>query len=299
MRNLRLIYMGRRGYYHLFSDGFRTDVLFEDTKAFVAAMNIVALCYLKCQVRILAFVLMDNHVHFILYGTERECMMFRDKFVHRYGMWFSNTYLGRRCSRLDFDIKLIDNERYLLNSIAYVIRNGIAAGYAYCADDYLWSSGGLYFRLPQRMEALLSSWKSVSDIPSTEYRRRFNTRDRFPSDWRVTPEGFIWPGNYVDYRLVESLFKSSNAFTFFMGQLKEREINESLSINEQVSLPDLELREKAVSMSHKLYGVTNLRTLDVRQRIALGKELRREYRCSMKQIARMIHLDPKYLKELL
>lgn len=52
-------------------------------------------------------------------------------------------------------------------------------------------------------------------------------------------------------------------------------------------------------MSHKLYGVTNLRNLDVRQRIALGKELRREYRSSVKQIARIIHLDPKYLKELL
>lgn len=84
-----------------------------------------------------------------------------------------------------------------------------------------------------------------------------------------------------------------------MGQLKEREINESLNINDQVSLPDLELREKAVAMSHKLYGVTNLRNLDVRQRIALGKELRREYRSSVKQIARIIHLDPKYLKELL
>jgi REP element-mobilizing transposase RayT len=68
--------MGRRGYYHLFSDGFRTDVLFEDVKAFVAGMNIVALCYLKCEARILAFVLMDNHVHFILYGEEQECILF-------------------------------------------------------------------------------------------------------------------------------------------------------------------------------------------------------------------------------
>ena len=291
--------MGRRGYYHLFSDGFRTDVLFEDVKAFVAGMNIVALCYLKCEARILAFVLMDNHVHFILYGEEQECILFRDKFIHRYGIWFSNAYPGRRCEMLDFDIKLIDGERYLLNSITYVLRNGIAAGYAYSADDYLWSSGGIYFRLPQRMEALVSSWKTISEIPSTECRRMFNTRDKFPADWRVTPEGFIWPGNYLDYRLVESLFKSSNAFTFFMGQLKEREINESLGINDRVYLPDLELREKAVNKSYKLYSETNLRNLDVRQRIAIGKELRREYRCSVKQIARIIHLDPKYLKELL
>ena len=262
-------------------------------------MNIVALCYLKCEARILAFVLMDNHVHFILYGEEQECILFRDKFIHRYRIWFSNAYPGRRCEMLDFDIKLIDGERYLLNSITYVLRNGIAAGYAYSADDYLWSSGGIYFRLPQRMEALVSSWKTISEIPSTEYRRMFNTRDKFPADWRDTPEGFIWPGNYLDYRLVESLFKSSNAFTFFMGQLKEREINESLGINDRVSLPDLELREKAVNKSYKLYSETNLRNLDVRQRIAIGKELRREYRCSVKQIARIIHLDPKYLKELL
>ena len=262
-------------------------------------MNIVALCYLKCEARILAFVLMDNHVHFILYGEEQECILFRDKFIHRYGIWFSNAYPGRRCEMLDFDIKLIDGERYLLNSITYVLRNGIAAGYAYSADDYLWSSGGIYFRLPQRMEALVSSWKTISEIPSTECRRMFNTRDKFPADWRVTPEGFIWPGNYLDYRLVESLFKSSNAFTFFMGQLKEREINESLGINDRVYLPDLELREKAVNKSYKLYSETNLRNLDVRQRIAIGKELRREYRCSVKQIARIIHLDPKYLKELL
>ena len=62
--------MGRRGYYHLFSDGFRTDVLFEDIKAFVAAMNIVALCYLKCEARILAFVLID--IMCILSSMERS-----------------------------------------------------------------------------------------------------------------------------------------------------------------------------------------------------------------------------------
>ena len=38
--------MEKRGFYHLFSDGFRTDVLFEDKQAFIAGMNIVALCFL-------------------------------------------------------------------------------------------------------------------------------------------------------------------------------------------------------------------------------------------------------------
>ena len=83
---LILIYMGNKGFYHLFSDGFRTDVLFEDKLAFIAGMNIVALCFFRCNVSILAFCLMDNHVHFILYGTKEDCLKFRDKFIHKYGI---------------------------------------------------------------------------------------------------------------------------------------------------------------------------------------------------------------------
>ena len=141
--------MGKKGFYHLFSDGFRTDVLFEDKLAFIAGMNIVALCFFRCNVSILAFCLMDNHVHFILYGTKEDCLKFRDKFIHKYGIWHSNRHSGKIHETIDFDIKLMDDERYILNSIAYVLRNCIAAGYGYCASDYPWSSGGLYFRHPE------------------------------------------------------------------------------------------------------------------------------------------------------
>ena len=60
----------------------------------------------------------------------------------------------------------------------------------------------------------------------------------------------------------------------------------------------IELREKAVIRSSRLFATTNLRQLDVRSRLILAKELRKEYRCSFKQIARIIHLDLKYIKEL-
>ena len=84
-----------------------------------------------------------------------------------------------------------------------------------------------------------------------------------------------------------------------MGQSKEEEINKSLGISESVALPDMEIREKAVMNCMKMFGIGNLRRLDVPQRIRLGKVLRQEYRCSAKQIARTIHLDPKYIKELI
>ena len=65
---------------------------------------------------------------------------------------------------MDFDIRLMEDEKYILNSIAYALRNGIAAGYCYCTEDYPWSSGGLYFRMPERIMEMTSGWKQISDI---------------------------------------------------------------------------------------------------------------------------------------
>ena len=71
---------------------------------------------------------MDNHIHFVLYGTLKECCEFRDRFAHKYSLWYYNRYSCRRPEPIDFDIKLMEDEKYILNSIAYVLRNGIAAG---------------------------------------------------------------------------------------------------------------------------------------------------------------------------
>lgn len=291
--------MGKKGFYHLFSDGFRTDVLFEDKKAFIAGMNIVALCFLKCQVSILAFCLMDNHVHFILYGTLEECEKFRDKFLQRYGIWYSNRYSSKILETIDFDIKLMEDERYILNSIAYVLRNCIAAGYGYCVYDYPWSSGGLYFRHPDFMRAMTAGWKSVSDLSLREQFRSFQTQVHLPTEWKVTPDGYLWPGNYIDFMHVEKLYKTAKSFTYFMGQGKEEDINRSLGIDTAAELPEIELRENAIRLCLKMFKTSNTRMLDVTKRLVLGKELRRMYRCSVKQIARIIHLDPKFTKELL
>lgn len=291
--------MGKKGFYHLFSDGFRTDVLFQDKIAFIAGMNIIAQSYLCSNVKILAFILMDNHVHFILYGTIEDCIHFKDKFYHKFAIWYSNHNKGRILNVLEFDIKELTDERYLLNSIAYVLRNGIAAGFAYCPDDYKWSSAGLYFRSPEKLETITSGWSSISELSIRAIRRVMHSHTEIPSNWKITSEGFIWPGNYVDYKMVESLYHTPKSFAFFMGQSKEEDINKSLGMVSKVALPDIELREKAVELSMKMFKTSYVRKLSVPDRLSLAKELRRMYRCSAKQIARVVHLEEMYVKELI
>lgn len=289
--------MGKKGFYHLFSDGFRTDVLFQDNISFVAGMNIIALSYLCSKVKILAFVLMDNHVHFILYGRAEDCIHFKDKFIHKFAMWYCNHNKGRCINALEFDIKELTDERYLLNSIAYVLRNGIAAGFAYCPDDYRWSSAGLYFRSPEMLDSITSKYVSVSELSVRERRRLMHSHTDIPLNWKIVPEGFIWPGSYVDYELVEKLYRTPKCFTFFMGQSKEEDINKSLGMDCNVTIPDMELRAKAIELSMAMFKTTYLRKLTVPERLTLAKELRRVYKCSAKQIARIVHLDQMYVKE--
>ena len=57
------------GYFHICTDGRKLPWMFQDDDDFIAGINRIGLCYLKTGVIIIAYVLMDNHVHFVLYGT--------------------------------------------------------------------------------------------------------------------------------------------------------------------------------------------------------------------------------------
>ncbi len=285
--------MEKKGFYHLFSDGFRTSALFEDTQAFISGMNIVGICSLKCDITILTFILMDNHVHFILYGSFSACTSFKEKFLHRYALWYSNRYSGKKYETIEFDMKIMEDEKYILNSITYVLKNSVSAGYAFCIEDYPWSSGGLYFRMSERMNAITSGWKSVSEMTVRERRNTLQTQTEVPGSWKVTPEGYLWPGNYIGYRMVEKLFRSPRSFTFFMGHGKEEEVG----VHKNIALPDTEVREKAIGICRRLYDKTNLRSLSVEERLTIGRKLRKEYGCSLKQIARIVHIEQVYLKD--
>lgn len=63
---------------------------------------------------------MEKDISILTYMEKR-------RFYHLFSDGF-RTDSCRRSEPIDFDIKLMEDEKYILNSIAYVLRNGIAAG---------------------------------------------------------------------------------------------------------------------------------------------------------------------------
>jgi len=59
--------------WHFCTNGNEVDVLFMDSADFKYGMNLIYLMLSSYDVVVLAFVLMDTHVHFVLYGDFDAC----------------------------------------------------------------------------------------------------------------------------------------------------------------------------------------------------------------------------------
>ena len=69
--------------WHFMTDGNDVDFIFCDEADFKDGMNRVYIVSRSYDVIILAFTLMDTHVHFILYGEFDDCNRFMHEFVRR------------------------------------------------------------------------------------------------------------------------------------------------------------------------------------------------------------------------
>ena len=129
-----------------FTRGLEKDLLFYGDADFLYGMNIIPR-YLKLSgTRLLAFCLMDNHMHFVLEGCRDACNQFIINYK-RTVFSFLKKRRGRDVPETTVPgIVGIESTDRLLTVIAYVLRNPVAAGFNYLPQDYKWSSASTCFR---------------------------------------------------------------------------------------------------------------------------------------------------------
>ena len=73
-----------KDYYLLTTEHLEDCLWFREDSDFKVAMNYVAIQAACCpDVDVLAFILMSNHVHFVLNGSNNDIMEFITQFKHR------------------------------------------------------------------------------------------------------------------------------------------------------------------------------------------------------------------------
>ena len=292
-----------RNCWHFMTDGNDVDFLFCDETDFMDGMNRVFIVSKSFDVIILAFTLMDTHVHFILYGEFDECNRFMHEFIRRTSQHISSRH-GETSKLRDVHIRhqVIDNDQYLKIAICYTIKNAPVGGLPYNALDYPWSSGPLYFR----HKGLWSSPLWINEINKAESINQLGVRNgrtvlksRDVSGEGRMIKGIVFPGEYVAYETVEQLFKSCKAFNFYMGISKEKDVDEKGGVISYLSLPLQEMRQHKTECCQEMFGQKSIKKLDTSKRLMLAKRLKSRYNSSTKQIARLCGLVYDEVKNLL
>lgn len=287
--------------WHCCSDGKSTEGMFLDTDDFLNGMNRIYTVSKKFCIRILAFALMDTHVHFIIYGTEQECLAFLREYIRITSMYMASKYgCLKKFQELGISCNAITDDLYLKTAICYVLRNPYVAGLPFLFQDYPWSSASLYFRAkdswtsPQWMSILADS----NDLTYRKYREKIKSRVKSDRNIRMIGD-LISPLEYTDCKTVEKIFRTPRAFFAFACQHKEEELDMKFGVFSRLSMTITELRENRRLVSRELFGTDELRQLGFEQRLKLAKTLSRRYHSSPEQILRSCGLKFEECKDLL
>lgn len=266
------------------TDHLEKDLWFRDDEDFRVGMNYVAIqAVCSPKVLVLAFILMSNHVHFLLIGTREEVSAFIDQFKCRYSKYMQHRWGVKEFLRGNgVQFKEIGREdEGEERAVAYIQMNCVAANI--CADPsmYSWGTGDCFFN-PKKLDG-----KRLGDLSGRARARLLHSNsDKLPMDWQISPEGFIFPREYVGVKEVEGLFRTAKRMYYFLSSSskarKRLESEENLpSFRDQVilaALPDL---------YRSLFGKESFDELAPDEQTEFMRQVRFRFSADVNQIARV------------
>ena len=282
------------GFFHICTDGHSLPWLFKDKEDFIAGMNRVGICVHMVEVEMVTFVLMDNHVHMLAYTTLERCKEFINLFKRLTGKWIRAKYgIEDYLKGLAVEIISINDQEALLNTIAYIDRNSVVAGYRCLPMEYPWGTSRYMFK--DSGDQTSDESKAISEFTVRKLRALLRTRVRLPEFWRLNSDGMILPTSYIDIGRLERLFKSVSAYLFFLSKKLEGKVELDMEKGRKTFTPDKELRPMTEKMVWEMFGCA-LSELDVNSKLKIARRLKYEYLSPPKQIARMILIKEELLE---
>lgn len=282
-------------FFHVCTDGTQLPWLFRDTDDFLKGHNRVGVCKILSNVQVYSFTLMDNHVHFVLQGTMPQCKDFINRYKHLTGKLISAKWGMKEYVRgLKSQIIPIDNLENLLDTIGYIDRNPVVAGFDRLPSEYQWGSARLMFTdACKEMDGNVACL--LGNLPLRKKWKLLGTRIPLPDNWMVDDSGMILPQCFMDISKVESLFKTPNRYMYFLSRKIEGKIDNLIAGSASTFIPDKFLRPIVGKLAWEMFGISEVNTLKIASRMVLARKLRYEYAASVKQISRMLYLNSEVL----
>lgn len=282
---------GSRGpYWHVYTSGKDTPVLFVTKEDFWFVMNVIAQAAYEFRpiynkngiqaggVIIIAFEVMNNHLHLVVSG-ERDVILAFFAFIRKR---LSRTI--KEAGQLKATLKSIDSLVSLRNNIVYTNRNGYVADPSHTPFSYPWGTGRYYFND-------IPTHKFYSDFTLTPKRQMFRGRaPELPGEWSVI-DGYITPPSFCSIKFGMNIFRDAHHYFNMLGKNVEAYQELAQEFGDADFLTDSELMGKVMAMVREAYKVSGLRDLSKAQKSDLARTLHYDYHSSNGQIRRVLGLS--------
>lgn len=287
-----------KNYYLISTEHLEDALWFRDDEDFATGMNYVAMqAALMPEVIVLVFILMSNHVHFVLYSTREEVTAFVNGFKGRYSLYLNRRYgLKEFLRRNALDIKELPMEETeaLERAMAYVQMNCVAASICLNPGQYPWGTGSAFFQAAsQPGKSGTGGERLIGNLSGRKRIRLMHSEEalKIPGDWQLSDQGFVLPECYVNVKHVEAVFRSPKRMQYFLNSSSkarkrlEAEEENLPAFRDQViltALPDL-----LKSLFHKsAFG-----QLSYAEQAETLRQLRYRFSANVHQLARVCGLS--------
>ena len=260
---------------------------FRDEEDFTAAMNYVAVLSCVQGVDILAFVLMSNHLHFVIRGSRKKVLEYVNEFKRRYSIYIGHKYWVKEfLRRNDVHLLLVQGDEALERAVAYVQMNPVAAGICAHPTLYPWGTGNVFFSQVKPTGRLLA------DIPNRPRMRMLHSEcDVLPPDWIVGEGGFILPCNYVNIRVVEGYFRSAKRMNYFHNTSSKAKKRMDAAEENLPAFRDQVILAAMPDLCKSLFQKNTFLELNVSEQTELLRQLRYRFSSNVNQLARVCGLS--------
>jgi hypothetical protein len=270
-------------FYLITTDHLEDRLWFRDEEDFKTGMNYAATVAFLAGVNILAFILMSNHVHFVLECSGERARAFITEYKRLYSHYLSTKYRAAELLRRNsIDIQRLEpGDESLERAIAYVQMNCVAANICMNPADYRWGTGSTFFQPAPGMGRPLGSFSRRAQI------RMLHSRVELPSDWTIGEEGYVLPGAYVGVRFVERLFRTPKRMNYFLVNSSKAKRRLALKEEGLPSFRDQVILAAIPDLCRTLFHQQEVADLNGEQQSVLVSQIRRRFSSDINQIARV------------
>lgn len=277
-------------------------LLFRNFQDYVVGMNYVAVQAFKSGVCVLAFVLMSNHLHFVLLCSREKAELFINNFKTAYSRYLWKKYGSREhLRRLGVDFRRVTGDEALEWTVAYVHMNPIVAKICVSPFDYPWGTGGTFFRPATGAcgtgdgvtfgGMVAERGRPFGALSERERMRLIHSRMELPEKWLVGEAGYVLPGSYVGKDIVESAYRTPRRMNFFLQNSSKAKHRVETGEENLPAFRDQVIMAVVPDLCQSLFRKRTVRELAEDQLVELLRQLRFRFSAGANQLARVTGLS--------